>query len=290
MEKYTKPPLTIEKQIDLLKSRNMIIDSDKEAINFLMFNNYYRFAGYWKKLADKHTHIFTNNENNKFNDIVEIYQADEKLRKMILQGLESFEIALKTQFAYELSIKHGSHFHLKSELFNSYFEENKQHLKKEFDRCKEKYKKHYFNNYEEELPPIWVTVELMSFGTLSKCFDSLINDSDKNLISNNFNYHRDNFISFVKFSAYLRNCCAHYSILWKTKLTKAPSIPNSYAYINQRINKKNIKSLFNCIVILQYLLDQINDGEEFRKQINEFLCKTKKEILNYYGIKDNLTL
>lgn len=283
MEKYSKPPLNIKEQNELLKERKMIISSDEDAENFLKFNNYYRFAGYWKKLADKHTYIFITDKYNNFNDIV------EKLRKIILHGLESFEIALRTKFAY-LSIKHGSHFHLKSKLFNNFFTENKEHLKKEFDRCREKYKTHYLNQYEEELPPIWVTVEFMSFGTLSKCFDSLIYDPDKNLISNSFNYRREHFNSFIKSSSYLRNCCAHYSILWRAKLTKTPSITLEYSYIKDRVNLEKKKYLFNSIIILQYILDQIGDGESFRNQLNSFLKETKKDILEDYGVKKDLIL
>lgn len=295
MEKidYLKPALTISQQIDLLKTRNMRINDDDKVEEFLKFNNYYRFAGYWKRLAAHGTHMLPlDSQYNDFDWIVKIYKIDEKLRKIILNGLQPLEIALRTQFAHELSLKHDSHFHLNPSLFDGFFEKNKAHLIKQFQDTKENFTEHYLHHYIEDLPPIWVTVEFMTFGTLSKWFDS-VNTTDKNLIANNFNYDRTYFNSFIKTATYLRNCCAHYSILWKKTLTKAPSFPNKseYNYISSRINYMRPKCIFNPIIILQYLLDQINNGNIFRAEINNFLKELDEDTKKDYGIANiNLSL
>lgn len=45
--KYTKPPLFIEQQIDLLKSRGMTIDNPARVARYLAYINYYRLRAYW---------------------------------------------------------------------------------------------------------------------------------------------------------------------------------------------------------------------------------------------------
>ncbi|RYZ89131.1 MAG: abortive phage infection protein [Proteobacteria bacterium] len=44
---YGKPYLTVKKQLELLKSRGMIVDDDALALQCLERNGYYRLSAYW---------------------------------------------------------------------------------------------------------------------------------------------------------------------------------------------------------------------------------------------------
>ena len=46
MEKFTKPPLTYKEQVELLKSRGMIIPDEKRAKRLLANISYYRLSAY----------------------------------------------------------------------------------------------------------------------------------------------------------------------------------------------------------------------------------------------------
>lgn len=93
-----KKATTFGEQIEILKSRNMIISDTEEAINILKRISYYRLSGY----------MLTIKENNRFfdgislMDVYNLYEFDKKLRNMLLGILESVEIAFRTHIAYYL--------------------------------------------------------------------------------------------------------------------------------------------------------------------------------------------
>lgn len=80
-----KRATTVEEQISLLKSRNLIVESNEIAISILTNVNYYRFTGYllpYKKGDDTYL------EGISFTDIHGIYIFDKKLRNLLLMILE----------------------------------------------------------------------------------------------------------------------------------------------------------------------------------------------------------
>ena len=113
--KLLKPPKTIDEQISLLKSRNIIIE-DAEAVKyFLENNNYYRLMGYAFHLkTDKETYVSGTN----ISTIIGIYNFDKLLRQLVISLLEDFEISFRTKIAYYLSHKYGS------ECYHSFFYSN----------------------------------------------------------------------------------------------------------------------------------------------------------------------
>jgi len=82
---FTKPPLSIEEQVSLLKERGVSIQDFNQACKVLSAVNYYRFCGYGLSFE-----IFENgNRLNKFKDgtsfnrIYELYLWDESLRNLL---------------------------------------------------------------------------------------------------------------------------------------------------------------------------------------------------------------
>jgi len=52
-----------------------------------------------------------------FEQIIELYVFDRKLRLLIFDAFEKIEIALRTQITYHFASTHGSHWQLKPELY-----------------------------------------------------------------------------------------------------------------------------------------------------------------------------
>ncbi|WP_269410325.1 hypothetical protein [Lentibacillus daqui] len=50
---HIKEPKTYEEQLDILRSRNLIIDDVEDALGFLKKVNYYRFSAYGLTLKQK---------------------------------------------------------------------------------------------------------------------------------------------------------------------------------------------------------------------------------------------
>jgi abortive infection bacteriophage resistance protein len=119
--KYCKPPLTISQQIDLLRSRGMIISDESFAEDKLASLSYYRLSAYWLPYEERlpgstRTHRFKT--GTTFGDCFSLYQFDVNLRKICFSGIKILELAIRAQFAHQLSLIYGSHFYLNSVFFN----------------------------------------------------------------------------------------------------------------------------------------------------------------------------
>nr|VFJ62767.1 MAG: Abi-like protein [Candidatus Kentron sp. FW] len=153
---FTKPPKTFEEQIALLRSRGMIIDNYDHGYHSLAHLNYYRLAGYWLPFQkDRVTHEF--NPGIHFEEILNVYMFDKKLRLLLLNAIERVEVSIRTQWAYHLAIKYGSHAYLNEELFSrkEILNKDKEALLGEIDRSDEVFISHYHDTYDDpKLPPI----------------------------------------------------------------------------------------------------------------------------------------
>lgn len=100
MSTYKKPYLTFERQLDLLKSRGLEVTNEGVALEYLRRLGYYRLSGYWypcRKLislpAYQSKPIRPQREDDflpgsRFQDAVELYVFDKKLRLLILDAIE----------------------------------------------------------------------------------------------------------------------------------------------------------------------------------------------------------
>jgi abortive infection bacteriophage resistance protein len=76
---YRKPATSIEEQIDLLRSRGLLIKNQQETEHYLTYIGYYRLAGYWQILQDdKVTHTFK--DGVTFRHVRDLYNFDRELR------------------------------------------------------------------------------------------------------------------------------------------------------------------------------------------------------------------
>ena len=95
-----KDPKTIEQQVKILVDKGLIINNPKLAKEFLNQVNYYRFSWYTKLFSVND--VF--NDNTTFEGIVQVYNFDCELRKVVNSFLGYIEIMIKTQIAYNLSV------------------------------------------------------------------------------------------------------------------------------------------------------------------------------------------
>ena len=66
---YTKPPLSVQEQIELLKTRGLQIPDDDRASRYLQNIGYFHLSGYmYPFLSDKKQHQYK--PNSSFDDII----------------------------------------------------------------------------------------------------------------------------------------------------------------------------------------------------------------------------
>ncbi len=96
----TKDFKTIDEQLEILRSRGLIIDDENIAKDFLLYNNYYRISGY--SLTLRKNNIFS--KSASFQNIIDIYNFDHELRHLILQYLEIIEVRMKSIFTMKQNL------------------------------------------------------------------------------------------------------------------------------------------------------------------------------------------
>lgn len=221
---YSKPPLTYAGQVALLRSRGLAVSSTDDAIQFLQHVNYYRFSAYcipFQKLRD----VFS--PNATFEKIIELYRLDEELRNALLALLSPIEIFLRTRIVYELSHGWGAFAHYDPALFRDKAKHAQwiASLEEEINRGKETFLEHYKTKYNA-FPrlPLWMACEIMSMGSISNLYSSLLPDPQRRICSILEVHHKvsGNWMHVI---TYLRNTCAHHGRLWNRELAIRPLIP-----------------------------------------------------------------
>ena len=246
-----KIPMTIEEQIEKLKTHGLIIANDAKAKQFLSRINYYRFTGYalqYRLHSDKSEYI----KGISFETIYHIYQFDESLRDIFRKYIERAEIYYRTLISYNFSIvkcispPHDQHY----DENNFYNKRGYNEVMDSFKKEKNYYKdslivKHHKLKYNNRMP-LWVIVELMSFSNTSKLYSSMY-ISDKNLISAEVGVSAATLENHLHCLAVLRNKCAHAARLYNTEFN--PPARFTKQFLRQHPDIKN-NSLFAYILVL----------------------------------------
>lgn len=273
---FAKPPISIQKQVELLSNRGMLIQDTALAEQSLAQINYYRLRAYWLPFeANNINHQFQN--NTSFEQVLNVYEFDRELRLLLLDVIERVEVSFRSHFALALSHTHGTHPHLNSGLFKSAqhgwdYQQAVQQLIQEVTKNKETFIKHFSQNYTEPLPPIWALVEIMTLGQISKWYDNLSASQDRNTISRAFGLDETIMVSFMHHLSTIRNLCAHHSRIWNRSYKFTYKIPKrSHASLDNSINQFTPKQIYNTLVMLKFLLDQICPGHDWDKRLKVLL-------------------
>ena len=285
---YKKPVLTHAEQIDQLKSRGLIIEDESKAIHLLSVISYYRLSGYWYPLLEnKKEHIFK--EGASFETAFNLYKFDRELRLMIIGELEKIEVAIRSQLIYNLSHEHGAFWFLDSSLFTNPLKHatTLSKIGSELRRGDEEFIAEFYKNYNNAVPPSWMTMEVTSFGSQSFLFQNLKPGKVKRSIAKHFGLSDKVFESWLHSIVYLRNVCAHHSRLWNRDLRIRPVIPRKPRKQWLKHNDiDNDKSYFVLSMIL-FFLNTINPNHTFDKRFRELLEKYPNVDVFAMGFHEN---
>ena len=204
-------PFTYQDQIEAIKQKGCNVEDDDFCLEVLKNIGYYRLSAYFLPFKkDQQTNIkFT------FNNVCRLYEFDRELRNLLFKTIEVVEVKARTVFSHYFAFKYGALGYENDEAFNSYFDREKfdEIIKSQIDNNKKRlFVKHHLEKYEGKFP-IWVLMELFTFGMLSKFYSDL-HTSDKKEISKLFNTNYKKLGSWLRCSTDLRNVCAHYDRLY----------------------------------------------------------------------------
>lgn len=272
MEKIFK---TLEEQIDILKSKNLIIDDEEYAKNILLRENYFFINGYrFLFMKSYNDRTFINGAN--FREIYALFNFDRQLRNILFKNILILENNIKSIISYELSRKYG--FKEKKYLNPDNFVKDSKRTRQVNDLLKKIKRqinvnggqhtatKHYQSNYG--YIPLWIVVKVLSFGIVGELY-TILKPEDQETIADMFNVDVESFLIYLPILANYRNLCAHEDICYEHKTQK--EIPITKYHEKLQIPKTNgeyiygINDLFALIIILKRLLRK----DDFHMMLSE---------------------
>lgn len=259
----------------------MLIGDDDQAIYYLRHLNDYRLSAYWLPFEKDHTQ-YQFHKGTSFKNVLNLYIFDRELRLWLMDAIERVEVSLRTQLAYHLSLKHGSHPHLKQSLFHdkNRFEKLNHRLSIEVKQSGEDFIRHLVRKYSDSLPPIWALVELISLGQLSQFYGNLKNRQDRKEIADVYDIDEKCLRSFLHHLTTVRNFCAHHSRVWNRDFTVTLKIPTTRprALIHSfNCQGKNIRKIYNTLVLLAFFMDTISPDHHWKQRLIDLLNKHEIE-------------
>ena len=252
--------------------------------------SYFRLADYLQPLESDHvTHTFKS--GSTIEDAFTLYYFDKELRTLIFTSIQSIEIALRSKMIHHCAMRYGSHWFMDAEWFKdrTIFMTTFKKVISDTERSKEEYIKEYFQNYTMPiLPPVWKTLEVITFGSLSKMYENLKEKAVKRDIARELNVPTHLILeSWIQCTAVMRNICCHHNRVWNRRFAVKPQLPN-------RLTGKWITTfdpmpvkIYWQLCLFQYLEDAIHPHNTFRSQLKDLLAKYPSIDVSAMGFPSN---
>ena len=291
---FDKKALTIAEQICQLKARGLSIKTEDNAEHLFQHISYYRLAGYWWPMqADKVNHIFK--ENSRFEDVVALYNFDRELRLLIFDVIEKIEISLRTKLVYHLSHEIDPWWFQNTSLFIDTGELIKTlaSIDSELERSKDTFITDHRKKHKDDLryPPSWKTLELTSFGNLSKLYGNLKPAvKSKDSIALEFGTVNHTYLkSWLQSISQIRNYCAHHSRLWNKNLPGRPKLLSKppKKWILNVPKEYEFQMLYIHLCCMKYLLNVIQPENQFTDLLSSLMLKYPTVDPKALGLKNN---
>ena len=287
---YDKPILSTREHIKLLKSRNLIINDYKFAENILNSVNYYNLSGYLYVFEDKSDYnIRTHNFNDvNFEEVVKFFEIDTKIRHLLLSCIFYIEVYMKNIIAKTFTEVYKDAFY-NYKILNDIYEKINKETELLANSSKELFILHYKEKYND-FPklPIWMSVEIMSLGILSK-FYLFSEEIYKEEVTRKMNLHHYKYLEKLLHSmTIVRNKCAHHSRLLCIPLNKLKFPKYNKEKLNCGYNIKLLKedTLFNFIVNLEFFIKKVAIFKENTTPLIKEIYKELNKLQNLNSVKN----
>lgn len=288
-----KPFKTIDEQIQILQNRGLQIPDVDAAKSFLFRNNYYRVSGYSLTLRKQDTFY----PGTTFQNIIDIYEFDRKLRHILLTYLEIIEVTFKSIYAYEFCQIYSPTAYCDSEHFTD-LGKHQIIMNKVNDLCKsrqgdEAYLRHFLQSPQEPVP-LWAYIDLFTISNISVLY-SISESKLQKCISKHYNFSSNKapmlLQSAMKNMTILRNLCAHESRLFNRLFQQKPRLMRKDLYLLPKTEQGNSDDkkktpdnsrLFGFLLLMRQLL-QASEFSSLKSELIS-LCESYPFVqMRYYG-------
>lgn len=269
--RYLKPPLTFDQQLDLLRQRGLTVHDPARALRWLRSVSYYRLSAYFPPFKDGEQFC----PEVDFNEIAGLYIFDRKLRLLVLDAIERIEVAIRTSVTYEIGHAYGTFGHTDPANFAPKFDHQRfmRELLDEERRAKETketFALHYRKQYAEETHlPVWMATELLSFGTISRLYQSL-HPKLKQKVAAPYDVDAQFLVSWLHTLTYVRNVCAHHKRLWNRHFAIKPRFPSHNPAWPHQVPDN--KKLYAVLIVLRHMMMVNSPNSKWAGRLHDLLA------------------
>jgi hypothetical protein len=277
---------TIEEIILMLEKQGLLIDKTNARKQFQRIG-YFRLRSYLYPLLDTPKSLGLFKPGATFEQAMELYKFDRKLRLLVFSQIEKIEIAVRCQLVTIGCKEIGAVDWLYQE---SNFSDNQQFvqtlavLSSEWKHTKEDFAQEFQATYGKALPPVWMILELIPIGTLAHLYRNIKSKSLRKKISQYFGTPPDVFASWLFCFASIRNICCHHNRLWNRTLPNTPAILKRPKGNWISFNAIDYGRLYYKLAMIQYVLSFICPNHHFSsslKQLGREYPRVDFSIMNF---------
>ena len=265
---------TIEEQIDILKSKGLIVEDYDKAKEILLRENYFFLNGYRSPFLVTGSKRFV--DGATFEELYALFTFDRYFRNIIFKNILIVENNYKSIYSYVMSRKYGykEKDYLNPNNFVKGKEKNRQindlirKVKRQIriNGYQHEATSHYINNYG--YIPLWVGVKVLSFGLMSEMY-TVLKDEDKAEIASYYNLSGDELSDYLSILSNYRNLCAHEDIVFNHETQKGIDETRFHNLLNiPKVDDEYIygkHDIFALIIILKQMLTHT----DFKMMMNE---------------------
>ncbi len=299
-----KPFLSFDAQISHLETnKNLIIDDHEYAKAMLRQIGYFSLIGGYKT-PFKNPTTKKYKDGTKFEDIVALYKFDENLRELFLKYILQIERHMRSLLSYYFTDKHGEsqthYLNVANYTTDPRCSVEVARLITTLDNLASHNSDYPYINHQRNVyhnVPLWVLVNGITFGTLSK-FYSFITPDLKVKVSKNFDKVNERQLEqFLSVITKFRNVCAHNERLFSYQTRN--DIPNMQLHQKLAIPRIGTqymcgkRDLFAVVIAFRYLLPD-EDFKKFKASLSRILnhylesgAMTEADLYAYMGFPSN---
>ena len=303
---------TLDEQIDILKSRGLLINNETHAKEYLLSQNYYNLINGYANFFPRSGENYTASTN--FNEIRSLYVFEREFKQTLLLAILEDETHLRSIFAYRFAEMYQNepyaYLNIKcyeqnkilsatktiSNLSQTILNHNKYHKNGSIA--------HYVKKYNHV--PIWVLINYVNFGELrhlllhtkkdlqnnvAKDFTGFIN---QNIPDNTEPFPPETLNSFLDNMNEIRNICAHNNRLLGFRCRQStkhwPPLHDKYN-INKNDERRSVYSVFlelQCFISHnEYAILHNTFKKRIRTLANKLTTISINDILKELGFPEN---
>lgn len=276
--------------VALLQRRGLDIENPKSAEHYIRNIGYYRLSAYLYPLLKmpKEAHLYK--AGCSFQDALNLYRFDKKLRLFLFNEIEKVEIALRSTLANIMANETGNIFWMTD--VSTFAKEDKFNrtmalVDKELNGSKEDFIQHFKEKYSNAYPPAWMLVEILPLGIVTRIYENIKSNALKKKIADLFDLPVPVFMSWLTVITLTRNSCCHHSRIW-----------NKVYAVNPKVAKKKLKRpwisqevspyrTFYEICIIKWFINIVSPNNDMKGHLQRLLTEFPMIDIEAMGFSKN---